>query len=206
MNFPVDETLSDSDTSLAVRDLGHHERLLYLYSKEHPRHFCVVANFVSSRSPWEFAYALHRVQGCYPIFNVSIRETARKSPAFHWSDQPLQVTVVLSPHRNDWQAVVETELAQAFAVEPGPLLRATILQNKNHTSLVITMHHAIADAIAATALVEALMKFLSGEPVEARPLNPSLEALLEKCVSDRADHRAVSASDPRKFIDRKSVV
>lgn len=201
MSLPQHDILNDSDTSLAVRDLGHHERLLYLYSKEHPRHFCVVANFVSSRSPWEFVYALHQVQGCYSILNVSIREAAGKCPAFHRIDQPLQVTVMLSPQRNEWQAVVEAELARPFPVEFGPLVRATVLQNHNQTSVIITMHHAIADAVAATAIFETLMKLLNGEPVKTRPVTPSLEALVDNHVTYRPDDAAVSALDPMRFID-----
>jgi hypothetical protein len=71
--------------------------------------------------------------------------------------------------------VVEGELNRPFDTVPGPLMRATVLWASDGASIVLSFHHAIADARSGIRIIDDLMRALAGEHLDALPPLPPVE-------------------------------
>jgi len=83
---------------------------------------------------------------------------------------------------DDWQGVIERELAQPFASGSAPLMRCLYLENKAACSsvLALSFHHAIADGRSGTALLRRLLSLLANTRAATPTLHPAaLPAMTE---------------------------
>jgi NRPS condensation-like uncharacterized protein len=104
------------------------------------------------------------------------------------------LTAIERQHEQKWLEIAEGELQQKFAGELEPLCRITLLQpfeKPGRNELIVTFHHAIADGISALHFVHELLSYyqqlVEGSPIspmDSLPLLPSLEQLLQKCLSE----------------------
>jgi len=161
-----------------VRHLGTSERLLFLYSNDHPRHFCVAAEITGELTPEDFRPAFDLVQRRHPMLNVEIRIDGQSGPAFYGVKRPIDGELKPLSHDGDWIAEVERELATPFPGAGGPLMRATILFQQQKTVIILTFHHAIADGPSAAFVIRDLMSALDGQHLETLPAIPAFEAIL----------------------------
>ena len=177
-----------------LRNLGGQERLLYLYSKHHPRHFCIVAEMRVDRSATAFIDAFRKVQARHTILNVCIEDSAEFGPGFFRTDRIIAVKFEELGEPSDWARVVEAELATPFPTDTGPLIRARILGKAKRWAVVFTVHHAIADALSAVTIIEDLMRALCGRDLPPPSVSLPLETLASRA---RADHNGSFGFDTR---------
>ena len=108
--------------------------------------------------------------------------------------QKIPLIVIDRQHEQQWLEITESELLQKFSGEFAPLCRITLLQTSEQSEwheIIVTFHHAIADGISAIHFVDELLSYyqqlVEGIPIapkESLPLLPSLENLLQKCLSE----------------------
>jgi hypothetical protein len=60
----------------------------------------------------------------------------------------------------------EAELATPFAEADGVLIRVAILTHRETATIVVTVHHAIGDALSVIFWIRDVMRALAGEPLE----------------------------------------
>src|SRR5258708_21499294 len=131
-----------------IRPLGSCERFFRLYSFAFPVHFCLVAQIGGAFDSIKLAAALEQVRRRHPALRVCILDDAETGPAFYRTDNPIEVHSAPLEADTDWRGVVESELTLPFDTVPGPLMRATALWASDGASIVLTFHHAMADALS----------------------------------------------------------
>ncbi len=162
----------------AARPLGTFERVMYLYSEEHPRHFCVAAEIAGATLFGDYRPAFDSVQRRHPALSACIVRDARRGPVIQRTGRPVKLRIVSVEGDRDWRPVMERELSTAFEHDGSPLLRATVLHAADGATIVLTFHHSLFDAIAGASVIEDLMTALGGQPLTPLPALPSLESLL----------------------------
>src|SRR5258705_3821306 len=171
--------------SVPIRSLGCCERFFYLYSLAFPVHFCLVAQIEGALESADLGAALEQARKRHPALRACI-DNSEIGPAFYRSDNPIALHTELVEAAGDWRSVVERELTLPFDTVPGPLMRATVLRASHGASLVLTFHHAIADALSGTRIIDDLMRALGGEHLEAVPPLPPVEEMIEIFTSNPA--------------------
>ncbi|MCF6371126.1 condensation domain-containing protein [Rhizobium halophilum] len=179
------------------RPLGAQERLLYLYSKLHHRHFCIVGKLAGEIDVHDLAEALDKVQARHIRLNYSIQD---KEDGPHFLYNPREIPVkdhTLDP-ASTWHSVVEAELATPFNPSQAPLLRMTALrepQNQRELTLVLTFHHALADGLSAVAFLDDLVAALNSSELLPAPTRPPVEQLLPFVPpQNSSDQESISAA------------
>ncbi len=85
---------------------------------------------------------------------------------------PTSLRVVERKTDDTWCSELEYELNQPFNCEREPLSRTTLVQGRNSSELLITLHHAIGDATSGILLVRDILKLMSsGERLVAQTDN-----------------------------------
>ncbi|MGO7028857.1 condensation domain-containing protein [Rhizobium johnstonii] len=161
------------------RKLGTHERLLYLYSQQHPRHFCIAAEVIGQLRPVELQTALQNLQARHLPLCLFIHD-AEDGPQFGVHRHPIPLRLKNDSSAN-WQELVEEELRTPFPTDLGPLMRLTLLSNaypRDRQTLILTFHHALGDGLSAIAVLNDLIALLNGRDLPALPHQPPIEALL----------------------------
>jgi hypothetical protein len=163
-----------------IRALGAHERLLYLYSKRHPRHFCIVVEYDFAATRDEFADALLLLQYSFPVLAVCIKEYQGIGPSLVKTDQPIACEFREDAAQCEWRAVVAAELSKAFPTDSVPLLRATAIARGSRTTVTLTAHHSVVDALSVVAFAERLGQLLLGQTPPPSRLYGSMERYLPR--------------------------
>jgi hypothetical protein len=161
-----------------VRPLGYCERFFYLYSLAFPVHFCLVAQIEGAFDSVRLAAALEQVRNRHSALRVCIVDDAETGLAFHRTDNPIALHAAPAETAADWRRVVERELSLPFNTFPGPLMRATALWASDGTSIVLTFHHAIVDALSGTRILQDVMRALAGQSLEVLPPLPPVEKMI----------------------------
>jgi NRPS condensation-like uncharacterized protein len=141
-----------------------------------------------------FRAALDLLQKRHPLLQVHLQES--DEGVFFCADGTLRIplTVIERQHEQQWLEITEGELLQKFSGEFAPLCRITLLQTSEQSAwneLIVTFHHAIADGISAIHFVHELLSYyeqlVEGSPIslmDSLPMLPSLEQLLQNCLSE----------------------
>ena len=167
-----------------VRPLGYCERFFYLYSLAFPVHFCLVAQIEGALDSAKLGAALEKVRNRHSALRVCIVDDAETGPAFCRTDNPIEFQAAPAETAADWRGVVERELSLPFSAFPGPLMRATALWASDRTSIVLTFHHAIADALSGMRTLHDVMRALAGDCLEVLPPLPPVEEMIAGFASN----------------------
>ena len=179
-----------------IRLLGCCERFFRLYSLAFPVHFCLVAQIGGAFDAAKLSAAFDQVRRRHPALRVCIVDDAETGPAFYETDNSIEVHAAPVDADIDWRGVVESELTLPFDTIPGPLMRATALCASYGASIVLTFHHAIADALSGTRILDDLMRALAGEHLDAlSPLPPIEEMLAISASNSPVPQHAASRTD-----------
>jgi hypothetical protein len=148
-----------------IRELGPMERLMHLYSSQHPRHFSVAADLIGSVEPKRLIAAFAAVQARHPMLSVCVKDSLPLPPGIYGSSAPIDLELRPLTGETVWTEVVASESARPFSDDRAPLMRAVVLHAPDRFILVLTFHHALADGISAVTIVHDLMKALAGQPL-----------------------------------------
>ncbi|WP_064692711.1 condensation domain-containing protein [Rhizobium aegyptiacum] len=166
--------MHDDNQISYFRPLGAHERLLFHYSVDHPRHFCIAAYLKAERCGDDYLVAFNAVRERHPLLRAGICLSADGSPVFFACDDAADPILVSREQYWHWTDVVEHELEVDFDAA-GPLHRAAVLWHPTGAFVILTFHHAIADGMAGIAIVEDLMRSLAGEALEPLAVPQAVE-------------------------------
>jgi hypothetical protein len=162
------------------RLLGPTEQIFWQTDRWATRHFVTAAEIIGAVDADSLSAALSAAQRRHPALSVAIRTNAEGLAAFVTdvsSPIPLQVL-----ERGDDAGLLVTiadELARPIESEHAPLLRAILLRGQGASTLLLSVHHALADGLSVAALVRELVSTLAGVPAgPPLPARPSVEALL----------------------------
>jgi Condensation domain len=174
---PPPSSSSGPEPELA-RLLGCGERFFRLYAMVYPVHFCLVAQIAGSLDSRAVAAAFQQIRWRHPALRVGIVDHAETGPMFRETDDEIELGVSPKHAGADLPDIISGELNRPFDSVAGPLMRATIIWASDGASIVLTFHHAIADALSGVRIIHDLMRALAGERLDQLPPLPPLEAVI----------------------------
>jgi hypothetical protein len=151
--------------SRMLRPLGSMERLMHLYARDHPRHFCVAAELSGSLDVDRLQDAFAAVKRRHPLLSVSIDHQRGALPVVCQSPEPINIDVRRWRNGLRWQSLLEDELVRPFVDGVGPLMRAIVLVGSDRALVLMTFHHALSDGMSAVYIVGDLMQALDRQPL-----------------------------------------
>ncbi len=166
-------------------------------------HFCLAAQIEGALDSARLGAALEQVRNRHSALRVCIVDEAETGPAFCRTDNPIELLAAPAETAADWRGVVEKELNLPFSPFPGPLMRATALWASDGTSIVLTFHHAIMDALSGMRILHDVMRALAGDCLEVLPPLPPVEEIIASLASNPiAVGEGISHHDISKACDR----
>ncbi|RAU94663.1 peptide synthetase [Mycobacterium colombiense] len=183
-----------------LRALGLRERCLYRYSERNPLLFVLAAEFEAALDADLVGDALYAVQRRHPLLSAHVKDDPDTGLGFYRADSVASIglTFLREPDDQDWQAIAAQELTQPFDSAAAPLMRATLVAQRNSSTLLLTFDHVAADGISSVLVLNDLLAALNGHPPPVLPLPESLEELATRRF-DAVQIAAMStdAGDPR---------
>jgi Condensation domain len=162
-------TISASET--LIRYLGPSEAYFWLSNQNSWKHFVVAAQITGETTTASWRTALDAVQRRHPLLGVCIDADDSGAPYFRLLPElriPLQV--VPGDALQGWEDEMETELSTPFPGEDALLVRAVLLHEAHRATILLTVHHSIADGLSVALIVRDILEALSGKPLEALPV------------------------------------
>ncbi len=162
-------TISASET--LIRYLGPSEAYFWLSNQNSWKHFVVAAQITGETTTASWRTALDAVQRRHPLLGVCIDADDSGAPYFRLLPElriPLQI--VPGDALQGWEDEMETELSTPFLVEDALLVRAVLLHEAHRATILLTVHHSIADGLSVALIVRDILEALSGKPLEALPV------------------------------------
>jgi hypothetical protein len=184
----------------ALRPLGAFERLLYVDSIAHQRHFCIVAEIETEKGLADFRRAIDRVQTRHPLLSAGISEGPTAGPIFHRRNEEIKIIFEPLTSMTDWRQYVQRELATPFIATKAPLMRAIVLHKPRRSIVILTLHHSIGDGLSAVFLIRDLMQALEGQDLQALGLPPSMEELATR-AAEASGTRIQSSKAPEAVLE-----
>jgi hypothetical protein len=166
-----------------LRPLGCAERFFHLYAQVYPVHFCVCAEIEGTVDAAALRPALDQVRERHPILRTRIAHDEELGMAFYKSSLPIELKTIYDEKDTDWRPIVEHELQRPMGLGGSALLRVTALCASDATTIVLALHHAIADGLSAVWILHDVLSALAGaqleafnsfSPIEEKILGPSL--------------------------------
>jgi hypothetical protein len=161
-----------------LRYLGPSEAYFWLSNQNSWKHFVVAAQITGETTTASWRTALDAVQRRHPLLGVCIDADDSGAPYFRFLPElriPLQI--VPGDALQGWEDEMETELSTPFPVEDALLVRAVLLHEAYRATILLTVHHSIADGLSVALIVRDILEALSGKPLEALPVPQPQEDL-----------------------------
>jgi NRPS condensation-like uncharacterized protein len=162
-----------------LRQLGGFETVLWLLDQTRSIHFVTAAEIAGHIPVSQWEKGLESLQRRHPLLSVCIREKGPLQPAFYRVEgRPIPLRVVQDEAESRLDRELEAEMDQTFDYSVAPLMRAVLIEGKDRSTIILTIHHSIGDGISALYLVRDLLQAISGQPLSSLPLPPTHESLL----------------------------
>ena len=201
-----------------LRELDPAERYYWLLSRLSATNIVALAELDRLLPHDALTAGLAAVQRHHPLLRASIDEVDAR-PVFVGTDEhlPLTVTTAQGP---GWISLVERELDTPFAPAPSPLARCVYvaLEGEERALLLLTVHHAMADAKAAVAALQQILRTIERDTTNnwSAPLPPPLHesfppawrsarGALEVLQAVRAEREDYQPVETIAFHDRKAI-
>jgi NRPS condensation-like uncharacterized protein len=177
---------SQSDTAprrppaspISTRPIGSDQMFWWLIDQNHPVHVALVAEVAGQTAVDQWRKALDDVQRSHPNLSGKISRDAAANLRFEViPDMPIPLRVVAGD-ATAWEAELIREMTTRLDLDQAPLARATLIHQADRSTLILAMHHSIADAKSILFAIRDVLLALSGRPVGRLPPMPSLTSLL----------------------------
>jgi hypothetical protein len=188
-----------------VRYLGSFEHLHWLFSQSGPRAFAHAIEVQGTTTVDQWRTALNALQRSQPFFSVRIDVDNHKKPYFrHVDGSSIPMQVLDGRLTASWEAEMGKEVSRIVSPDHAPLLRAVLIHEAERSIFIITAHHSISDGVSMTAALCDLVRALSGEQLERRPVQPSPEDSLGvvstvSTVQDQTEHAVAKGNHRTSF-------
>jgi hypothetical protein len=161
------------------------------------KQFVVAAQITGETTTASWRTALDAVQRRHPLLGVCIDGDDSGAPYFRLLPGlriPLQI--VPEDALQGWEDEMETELSTPFPVEDALLVRAVLLHKAHRATILLTVHHSIADGLSVALIVRDILEVLSGKPLEALPVPQPQEDL---CPPPQSKALNLDLKSPRRL-------
>jgi hypothetical protein len=160
------------------RPVGSDQAFWWLIDQNHPVHVALVAEVSGPTTVDGWRTALDEVQRCHPnLSGKIIRDEDADLWFHHVAGAPIPLRVV-EGNAAAWESELAREMTTRLDLGQAPLARATLIHQQNRSTLILAMHHSIADAKSILFAIRHILLALSGQPVEKLVPQPSLASLL----------------------------
>jgi hypothetical protein len=161
-------TATHGANALTAR-LGSLEELAWLYDQISPFHFVMGATFVGDGTAVPWREVLDALQRRHPLLRVRIERDVGAYPKFV-TEEAARIPLRMGDADIGWAGEMSRELQIQFDHRNAPLIRAVVCGDTAGSTLLLTVHHTIADAISLTWVFRDVLLLLSGQKLQ--PLAP----------------------------------
>ncbi|OBG51083.1 peptide synthetase [Mycobacterium sp. E735] len=168
-----------------IRPIGAMERLFYRYSERNPTHFSLVAEFDQVLTANKVRPALAAAQRRHPLLSAHVEDQPGSRLGFYRAATVPPIT--LTVHRAEsWEPVAADELSRPFDRSRAPLMRASLLQGRTGSALVLTFDHTLADGISSVLVLKDVVAALNGADLPNLPVPQAQEDLVARTLGEIA--------------------
>ncbi len=173
------------------RPLGSDQAFWWLVDQHHPVHVALVAQVAGPTTAEAWRMALNEVQRRHPNLSGQIRKHEDGDLWLHHTpDAPIPMRVV-EGDPTAWEPELAKELTTRLDLAHAPLSRAALIHQPELSTLILAMHHSIADAKSIVFAIRDVLLVLSGQSIEPLPPIPSLtRQLFHGSIVDPAEEVA----------------
>jgi hypothetical protein len=164
-------------TNALTAKLGSLEELVWLYDQTSPFHFVMGATFIGAGTAARWREVLDALQRRHPLLRVRIERDASAYPKFV-ADETRRIPLRMGDADIGWAGEMSRELQISFDHRNAPLIRAVVCGDTTGSTLLLTVHHAIADAISLTWVFRDVLLLLSGQKLKPLALLASQDEML----------------------------
>lgn len=112
----------------------------------------------------------------YPLLRISVQSGPDGPPCFHeHTNIPIPVRIVPENDFATWPVEMAKELAIPIPLNHSPLARITLPRKSGGSTLLLSMHHSIADGLSSAFVIRDILEALSGKPLQPLTLTEPQE-------------------------------
>jgi Condensation domain len=149
-----------------LRPLGPSEQYFWLSNQNSAKHFVIAAEIAGDATVEAWVSAIAAVQLRHPLLRALIEYGHDGMPCFREHvDIPIPVRIVDEEESTAWQVEMAKELATPIPLGGAPLARITLLRKCGGSTLLLSMHHSIADGLSSAFVIRDILEALSGKPI-----------------------------------------
>ena len=170
--------MTTSITRSFLRPLGPSEQYFWLSNQNSAKHFVIAAEIIGDATVEAWVSAVAAAQLRHPLLRISIQSGPDGAPCFHeHANIPIPLRIVPEEVFAAWQVEMAKELATPIPVSGAPLARITLLRRSGGSTLLLAMHHSIADGLSSAFVIRDILEALSGKPLQPLSLPEPQENL-----------------------------
>lgn len=169
----------ESGSEPYIRHAGGAEYMFWLLDQNRAAHFAMVADIEGPTTLDAWHSALLSLQQKHPLLSARLDDDPEMGLCFRTvSNAPIPLRVTTRA-QSSWQAEVARELADPFDYSTAPLIRTVLIHEADRATLILLAHHSVADGMAASFMIEDLLRSLNGEKLTPLEVAQPMEGLLE---------------------------
>jgi hypothetical protein len=170
--------MATSSTRNFLRPLGPSEQYFWLSDQNSAKHFVIAAEIAGNAPVEAWISAVAAVQLRHPLLRVSVEYGPDGLPCFsEHAKCPIPIRVVPEGEPAAWHLEMAKELATPIPYGGAPLVRITLVRKRAGATLLLSMHHSIADGLSSAFVIRDILEALSGKPVQPLTLTEPQENL-----------------------------
>jgi NRPS condensation-like uncharacterized protein len=165
-----------------LRELGIFERAVMVSNQHAPFHINIVVELQNPPVPEKIKESIRKLQSRHPFLRARIMQMDNQYCFIDNGDHQFPFQVIKRENDKQWIEVTEKAMATGFNIPDESLFRVYYLFSHDTAELILSMHHAISDAVSATNLVDELLTIATNGDHKAENLQviPKLEDRLPK--------------------------
>jgi hypothetical protein len=170
--------MGTSLTGNCIRPLGPSEQYFWFSNQNSAKHFVIAAEITGDATIATWISAVAAVQLRHPLLRVSVECGPDGPPCFReHANIPIPLRIVPEEEFTAWQVEMAKELATPIPLSGAPLARITLLRKSGGSTLLLSMHHSIADGLSSAFVIRDILEALSGKLLQPLTLTEPQENL-----------------------------
>jgi hypothetical protein len=170
--------MTTSITRNFLRPLGPSEQYFWLSNQNSAKHFVIAAEITGDATVEAWVSAVTAAQPRHPLLRISVQSGPDGPPCFHeHANIPIPVRIVAENEFATWPVEMAKELATPILLNGAQLVRITVLRKSGGSTLLLSMHHSIADGLSSAFVIRDILEALSGKALQPLALTDPQESL-----------------------------
>jgi Condensation domain len=170
--------MATSVTADFLRALGPSEQYFWLSNQNSAKHFVIAAEIIGVATVEAWISAVATAQRRHPLLRVSVEYGPEGPPRFReHANIPIPLRIVAEDEFATWHMEMAKEIATPIPPIGIPLVQITILRNSGGATLLLSIHHSIADGLSSAFVIRDIIEALSGKPLQPLALTDPQEDL-----------------------------